>query len=217
LNLNERTTLFEKELNLFVNTNIRDYAVFCLGKIPEYFFSVPASQSGKYHPSYALGDGGLVRHTKAAMHIFASLITAGIGTYYPNDYGFEADEVNDSCLLALLFHDAFKLGASPALDNESESKHTLHEHPLIAADFIKAQILHFMENHDLNAYDVSIIEEAAKSISMHMGRYTASRRSHIVLPSPASGDWCAKIVHICDLMASRKYLEFNFAEGALES
>lgn len=35
--------------------------------VPMDFFTQPASSSGKYHPSYALGVGGLVRHTKAAM------------------------------------------------------------------------------------------------------------------------------------------------------
>ena len=31
------------------------------------FFHIPASSSGKYHPAFAQGEGGLVRHTKAAL------------------------------------------------------------------------------------------------------------------------------------------------------
>ena len=37
--------------------------------LPEYFFEVAASSTGKYHPVYALGVGGLVRHTIAAVEI----------------------------------------------------------------------------------------------------------------------------------------------------
>lgn len=50
----------EKRMLEFVEKAYR----FCA---PMRFFLQPASSSGKYHPSYALGMGGLVRHTKAAM------------------------------------------------------------------------------------------------------------------------------------------------------
>lgn len=39
----------------------------------EEFFIQPASSSGKYHPEYALGEGGLLRHTKAALIIAEDL------------------------------------------------------------------------------------------------------------------------------------------------
>ena len=212
MNLNERVSLFENELNYFSNTSIRDFAIYCLGKLPEYFFHVPASASGKYHPAFALGEGGLVRHTKAAMYICDGLLNAGVASYYPNEMGFNPDEFGDSCMLALLLHDGYKLGR--VNDNDAEAlqgeAHTVHDHPLIASTFLVGQLSFFMEEHDINAYDVAIIHKAAQAITTHMGRYTTSAHSSIVLPSPMSGDWLHKFVHICDLLASRKQLDFQF-------
>ena len=34
--------------------------------LPDYWFVEAASSTGKYHPSYALGNGGLLRHSKFA-------------------------------------------------------------------------------------------------------------------------------------------------------
>ena len=56
---------FEKEIGWIHSEKIAKFATYCVNNLPAYFFTVPASSSGKYHPSYALGDGGLVRHTKA--------------------------------------------------------------------------------------------------------------------------------------------------------
>jgi len=211
LNPKERCQLFENELNYFSNTSVRDFAIFCLGKLPEYFFHIPASASGKYHPSYALGEGGLVRHTKAAMYLCDCLFNAGIGSYYPTDVGLNYDELCDCCMLALLFHDGLKLGHIENWETVSasgEELHTVHEHPMLAAGFLGQQLLSFMEDHDINAYDVTIVEKAKAAIASHMGRYVASARSSVLLPSPAAGDWCQKLVHICDLLASRKKFDF---------
>lgn len=68
-----KSTVFQKELNLIKDTNLRDFIAICLDNAPDYFFEMPASSTGKYHPEYTLGEGGLVRHTKAAVAIAADL------------------------------------------------------------------------------------------------------------------------------------------------
>ena len=60
---------FLKEIPLIQTDNIRQFLEYCIANLPDYFFHVAASSSGKYHPEYALGDGGLLRHTKAAVWI----------------------------------------------------------------------------------------------------------------------------------------------------
>ena len=40
-----------------------------LDKAPENFWTIAASSTGKYHPEYAAGEGGLIRHTKAVVRI----------------------------------------------------------------------------------------------------------------------------------------------------
>lgn len=62
----EKQETFKKELSLIKNENIRNFVKEFLNTVPDYFFTVAASSTGKYHPNYALGEGGLVRHTKAA-------------------------------------------------------------------------------------------------------------------------------------------------------
>ena len=65
----DKIEIFEKEINLIKNEQIKNFIRDFLKQVPDYFFKTAASSTGKYHPSYALGEGGLVRHTKAAVRI----------------------------------------------------------------------------------------------------------------------------------------------------
>ena len=95
---------FLKELNYIKNESIREDAKTLINFLPDYFFEIPASSTGKYHPKYALGDGGLLRHTKAACRIAKELlIDSCIGDKYTNDE-------QDLMILALMLHDGLKLG-----------------------------------------------------------------------------------------------------------
>lgn len=62
------------------------------------FFTQAASSSGRYHPSYALGVGGLLRHTKAALIVAAELFPL---------YDF-SDLEEDYIISALTLHDIEK-------------------------------------------------------------------------------------------------------------
>lgn len=208
-NMTIREQIFQNELNLFSSSTIRKFAVFCLEGLPEYFFHAPASSTGKYHPSYALGEGGLVRHTRAAMGIFDSLIRARIHEYYQHTSIVNNDDFKDAGLLAILLHDGFKSGVP--LDYASEiAGHSKHEHPLIAAEYVKQSIDKFMETEDVTSDDLSIMTAASNAIASHMGCWTTAKYSHAVLPSPAHGTWLDQMVHLCDYLASRKSLEYMF-------
>lgn len=87
-------------------------------------FEVPASSTGKYHPSYALGEGGLLRHTKAAVRIAYELLSDPlIGDKY-------TERERQLMLIALMLHDGLKSGME-------HSKYTKVEHPLLAAKYVK--------------------------------------------------------------------------------
>lgn len=210
-NLSEdRSSVFAKELNWFTNTSIRHLARFLLNRVPDYFYYVPASHSGKYHPSYALGEGGLVRHTKAAMGIYHELEAAGIPLYYMQDTAlgcWSESDLHDACYLALLFHDCMKLGN---VQGDMKDAHTFHTHPLLAANFVEEGLHQFLLDHDFNMSDAMIVREAEKAIQSHMGKWNIARYSSVILPTPESGDWIAKLVHLCDLLASRKQIEYKF-------
>jgi len=213
----ERIALFP-EVNLILNGDVYNFALFCLENMPEYFFHIPASSSGKYHPAYALGNGGLVRHTRAAMNIFYSFVSPGVTSWYQQDCMVVNTDFTDAGLLALLVHDSFKSGPPDSLNSESPpNNHTVHEHPLLASDFLLSALQKYKELHNslFPAEATMIVESAANAVITHMGRWTVSKHSSLVLPSPAIGDWLCKLVHLADHLASRKMLDFNF--NALES
>jgi hypothetical protein len=62
-------TVFDTILETFENEDIKKFAEECLDSVAPYFYIVPASSTGKYHPKYSLGDGGLARHTIALVRI----------------------------------------------------------------------------------------------------------------------------------------------------
>ena len=76
---------------------IKKFLRHVINNLPDYFFTVPASSSGKYHPSYALGDGGLVRHTEAAAIIAHELFNLEMFDFTP--------EEQDLILCAIVPHD----------------------------------------------------------------------------------------------------------------
>ena len=208
----ERIALFP-ELDLISNVEIYHFALFCIENMPEYFFHIPASSSGKYHPSYALGEGGLVRHTRAAMNIFYSFASPGVTSWYQQDCLVTNADFLDAGLLALLVHDSFKSGPPDSSSSElPPNAHTVHEHPLLASDFLLMALQKYRElrNASFPPEAIMIVESAANAVVTHMGRWTVSKHSSLVLPSPVIGDWLCKLVHLADHLASRKMLDFNF-------
>ena len=98
----QRLRVFEKELKMILNPNIRKFAEEAIKTFPDYFFEIGASSTGKHHPAYALGFGGLVRHTQAAIKIAAELFKI-------ESYNFTDDE-KDLIIASLICHDAWKHG-----------------------------------------------------------------------------------------------------------
>ena len=116
--------IFEKEINYIKNERYKKNAEVLIDMLPDYFFKVPASSTGKYHPSFALNEKGLVRHTKVAVKIAHELLENNcIG------YNFK-DEEKDLILIALMMHDGLKHGLT-------EERYTRFDHPVLMASFIK--------------------------------------------------------------------------------
>ena len=78
--------VFKKEYTYITNDRYRENAEKLVELLPDYFFKVAASSTGKYHPLFSLGDGGLVRHTKAAIRIAKELLdNNSIGHKFTSD------------------------------------------------------------------------------------------------------------------------------------
>ena len=181
-----------QELHLIKKNTLREFITEFIDEcVPEYFYVIPASSTGKYHPAYALGDGGLVRHTKAAVWIAHDLLSLKQNEQLSKVW-------HDEIIAALIIHDTFKQG----LDNKKgvgrNAGHTKFEHPLIAAEALQ---LFAKELHPEMVEDARVIARLVKS---HMGQWNRSDRSKVILPTPQTEVEC--FVHMCDYLASRKYL-----------
>lgn len=176
---------FQLELQMIEDVDIRNLVSECLQKADPYFYEMPASTTGKYHPEYSLGEGGLVRHTKAAVKMAKDLLSL------EQNQHLEGDVI----IAALILHDIKKKG-------KDGSKFTTHDHPLVASEFVQeiAQRRRFTALRDLQKVD-----SICSLIESHMGQWCTGRNaSDPVLPTPQ--DEAEKFVHTCDYLASRRYL-----------
>ena len=73
--------IFKVEIDYVFNTKLKENLKTLVNLLPDYFFVIEASSTGKYHPSYALGEGGLLRHTKAAVRIAFELLLLTLGLF----------------------------------------------------------------------------------------------------------------------------------------
>lgn len=184
--------IFEIELEYIKNEKYKENTKKLLELVPDYFFEVPAASTGKYHPSFAQGEKGLVRHTKVAIRIAKDILDVE----YMNN-GFTQDE-KDLILIALLFHDSHKLG-------KEKERYTRFDHPLLAANFIR-------ENKEKTTFTDKEIELLASTIASHMGQWNKSEYSDVILPKPKNK--YEFFVHMCDYLSSKKYLDVKFDENS---
>lgn len=188
-----RRKVFDTELQMIQNGQIRDFTLRVIEAAPEYWFTEPASSTGKYHPAYATGDGGLIRHTKAAAHILNDLLNL---EQFQVLYG---DDERDCMLSAIILHDSVKHGFGA-------SSYTTVTHPLDAAKLV--QDVAAKGEVECSA---ELIEFICKCISSHMGQWNSDYRSKKeVLPKPET--MAEQLVHLADYLASRKYLTFEFGD-----
>lgn len=180
--------MFQEEINYIQNSNIRRSLEIMIEKLPDYFFEVEASSTGKYHPSYALGMGGLLRHTKAAVRIAYELLSdPAIGDKYtPNE--------RDLMIMGLVLHDGLKHGLV-------REKYVRFDHPLLMAKYVEDN----KKELNLNEDEIKLLKEV---ISSHMGPWTKDYKGCEVLPKPKSK--YQNFVHMCDYLASRKSILFQF-------
>ena len=184
----DKKEIFYDEINYIKDGSLRKSLGEWIELLPDYFFKEPAASTGKYHPKYAQGEGGLLRHTKAAVRIGYELLQdLSIGKKYTS-------HEKDLMLMALLLHDGFKKGIK-------EERYTRFDHPLISAQVV-------MDNHEkvgLSLEDATFISDAIKT---HMGDYTVDYSGNEVLEKPHTK--YQNFVHMCDFLASRKCLLLPF-------
>lgn len=187
----ERLKLVQPILDTFVNDDIKEFTMVLLDNIPEYIWHVGASSTGKYHPAYSLGEGGLMRHQIAVVRFI--------------NFFFDLEQYNskltsremDLMRLSGLVHDGMKSGNQ---EDYEKSKYTKFDHPIQMANLIRSYDGKYL-NHDE-------IEMVAETISKHMGAWNTDKKSSAVLPKP--NDKFSRMLHVADYLASRKCITMDF-------
>ena len=187
----EREEIFLDELSYINDEELSNCLLNIINMLPDYWLEEAASSTGKYHPEYALGNGGLLRHSKAAMRIGYELLSnPAIGDKY-------SSIEKDLMLMALLVHDGLKLGMP-------KEKYTRFDHPILMGQFI-------LDNKDEIGLSVEDAEFMNSVIKTHMGPWTTDYNGNEVLEKPKTK--YQNFVHMCDFLASRKCLLVPFDEN----
>lgn len=189
----KKSEVFKTEIRYIRNSKYQENIRILVELLPDYFFQIPASSTGKYHPSYALGDGGLVRHTKVAVRIAHELLENPI-----TGGKFTSDE-KDMIIMALIMHDGLKSGLE-------KQKYTQVDHPLLVSNYIK-------DNKDKLTLTENEVYALTNMIESHMGIWNKDFNGNEVLPIPVNK--YQKFVHMCDFLASKKFIEVKFDENEI--
>lgn len=189
--MEQKSKIVSPVLETIVNDDIREFAKVLVEGLPDYIWHVGASSTGKYHPAYSLGDGGLMRHQVAVVRFL--------------NYFFELEQYNtkftsremDLMRVAGLVHDGRKSGEQ---NDYERSKFTKFDHPIQMANVIRSYEGKYLDHDEL--------EFIAHCIESHMGQWATDRKSSVVLPKPQ--DEAQYFVHLADYLASRKDLTMAF-------
>lgn len=115
-------TLIELTKTSIRTKAVRDVVLTFMENTPVYFRTAPASFTGKYHPAYTLGEGGLARHTIAALKILNHMLAVEWAKKAFSQLHM------DKMRAAIIIHDTRKQGDT----GEDREAYKIHE--LLAAD-----------------------------------------------------------------------------------
>lgn len=171
---------FKRELELIVDEDLR-MAVKCYfdERVPKYFWEIGASSTGKFHPQFSQGEGGLVRHVKAVVMFAKELLRMSSYAYMPDAY-------KDYVIAACLIHDCAKYGMGDEMDKGAYKEHA----PNGAKMFDQFMV---------DSYGVHAPEKLLDAVRTHMGQWSEKEDKPF---TPI--DRC---VHMADYMASRSFLD----------
>ena len=171
--------VFDRELDLIMDEELRMLVKSFLEEgTCDYFWTDGASSSGKYHPAFSQGVGGLVRHTKAVVMFAEELLRM-------SSYAYMKDEYKDYVIAACLLHDTCKYGMYEYDKNEYKN------HAANAADRFERWC--YEEDYCVHY----LLLQAMRS---HMGQWSTDKEDRPFTPI----DRC---VHLADYMASRAFID----------
>ena len=189
----DKVKVFEGLLNKFETDEIRNYCADMINEIPDYIFTIPSSTSFKYHNKTQCQPHGQIFH----ILMFAEVMNYVLELEYVKE---RTNERQRDCLRCTpIFHDAMKCGLNG-------SQYTVHEHPMLAGEWVKNTSVEHDVDADIKAYIARLCES-------HSGEWTSTKRSKTVLPKPENDEQF--FVHMCDYLASRSNLDMTYSNEVL--
>ena len=174
-----KSKYFEREIELIKNEDYRMFVKFYLDNYcPSYFWEIGASSSGKFHPQFSQGEGGLVRHTKAVVLFAEELLRM-------SSYMYLSDEHKDFVIMACILHDTCKYGI------EEYNKDLYKDHAKNASILVNKCWEY--------EFDQPASEFFLSAIKCHMGQWSEREDRPFT-----NIDRC---VHMADYMASRSFID----------
>ena len=180
---------FEKELETIEDMHLRDFTRFALSKAPKYFYEIGASSSGKYHPKFSQGEGGLVRHTKSVLMFCNELLNM-------SPYHTLTDEEKDYARVACLLHDINKYGDENDVDKSSYEYHAFNGSIFID----KLWCMYHSTKNEIDFTEAP--SQITHAVMCHMGRWSKEEhRPRTIID---------EVVHFADYVASRNFIDIDF-------
>lgn len=174
-----KAKLFEREIGFIQDVELQDFVRFFLNEVVgDWFWKSGASSSGKFHPAFAQGEGGLVRHTKAVCWVCEELLKL-------NTYAYMREDYKDYARVACILHDTCKYG-----EGNEINKDCYRQHGAIATSKIDSAWVFFFGH---NAPDLLLM-----AVKSHMGQWTEPKEDRPF----TSVD---RLVHLSDYIASRSF------------
>lgn len=175
-----KSDFFEREIQLIESEDLRDFVRYFFNEeCGEWFWKSGASASGKYHPVFTHGEGGLVRHTRAVALVCEELLRMSTYAYMKSEY-------KDFARVACLLHDTRKYGGG-----DTEDKSFYPRHGEAAANDVGVAWREFFGTH-------SCPELLCMAIRSHMGQWVENREDR-----PFTN--IDRLVHMADYIASRSF------------
>lgn len=194
--------MFWQFISKITDQKLQQFTKWLFDKLPDYWFNKPASSTGKYHPAFAQGDGGLARHTLAMCKIW-EILWRGFPSEWECD-GKGGKVYFDCGIVACIFHDALKYGKEETFPNGFQ--YTTKGHEADAAEWICRKYDEW-QNEQIDTapagalcFDEQNMKLAtiSSAIRYHMGPWSIDG---------APRTYFEQMIFIADYMASSKWFE----------
>lgn len=198
----EKAECIEDIIAMIEHDDLRAFTYYVISQCHPDFWIIPSSSTGKYHPDWENGNGGLIRHIRAVTtYAISGLRRYGYGCDYTGMDPNDSAEARDIIVCAALLHDWGKNGNPP----EKWGRHTTKTHGEDTANYIKEKmfpkfIKMFKEVKDVDGLK-KMLKEVCIAIYHHYGIWSKEKLS----PSSNKLTNFAKILQEADYYSSREY------------